>query len=317
MDKAKYACDLHSHTTRSDGADTPQELILHAAERGVKILAITDHDIVPSKELVLEETGETVDICEYAASKGILLIPGMEISCETEVEDVHLVCIGCDWEDSYFKKLQRDVVDSKIESYHLLLEQLCRDGMEMTWEEVLDNNGHPVTDNQVQKKMIFELIARKGYKSDWSEAKLFIKNTPQYQINRKKPDPVKVIREVHRCGGYVIMAHPFLINEPVSVDGEEMSREAYIERLIQAGLDGIEACYSYDKTSYGGQMSNQEIEDYIREKYGNRVKIMSGGSDYHADYKKNAKKQRQLGESGITEEYFASNSILRKWIEDL
>ena len=311
MEKALYECDLHSHTTHSDGADTPEELICHAVERGLKVAAVTDHDIVPPKTIRLKETGEEVDICEYAASKGLLLLRGIEISCETEVEDVHIVCFRCDWEDVFFEKLQRDVVRSKIKSYRELVRRLNEDDMRMSWEEVLENGGNPVKEENVQKKMIFELMARKGYTNDWSEAKLMVKNTPRYKINREKPDPVDVIEEVHRTGGFTIMAHPFLVNEPVQTGKETMSRAEYIERLIAAGLDGIEACYTYDKTSYSGTLTKDEIETYIRSHYSDRVKIISGGSDYHADQKKNVKNPRMLGECGITKEYFDSNELLK------
>ena len=46
-----------------------------------------------------------------------------------------------------------------------------------------------------------------------------------------------------------------------------MNREEYIERLIEAGIDGIEACYTYSKTSYDGNLSDKEIEEYVRETY--------------------------------------------------
>lgn len=49
MIQSVYACDLHTHTTRSDGADTPKEVISRAALKGIRILAITDHDIVPEE----------------------------------------------------------------------------------------------------------------------------------------------------------------------------------------------------------------------------------------------------------------------------
>ena len=63
------------------------------------------------------------------------------------------------------------MVESKVGSYRELVKRLNADGMKMTWEEVLDNGGNPVQEDQVQKKMIFELIARKGYQKDWSAAK--------------------------------------------------------------------------------------------------------------------------------------------------
>ena len=245
------------------------------------------------------------------------LLRGIEISCETTAEDCHLVCLGCDWEDPFFDDLERAVVESKIGSYRELVRRLDADGMHMTWEEVLENGGNPVSEEQVQKKMIFELIARKGYQKDWSSAKLMVKNTPSYQILREKPDPVQVIRQVHRCGGIVIMAHPYLVNEPVRLSSGTMDRAAYIDRLIEAGLDGIEACYPYSKTSYGGSMTPEQIEDEVRERYSGRVAVISGGSDYHADFRRGVApaKARIIGESGITLEYFQQNPLLQKVLQ--
>ena len=319
--RPNYPVDLHTHSTRSDGADTPQQLIDHAASLGMKIIAITDHDIRPPKEIPVEaaDAGNRalVDPVDYAWSRGLRLLRGIEISCETTAEDCHLVCLGCDWEDPFFDDLERAVVESKIGSYRELVRRLDADGMHMTWEEVLENGGNPVAEEQVQKKMIFELIARKGYQKDWSSAKLMVKNTHSYQILREKPDPVQVIRQVHRCGGIVIMAHPYLVNEPVRLSSGTMDWAAYIDRLIKAGLDGIEACYPYSKTSYGGSMTPEQIEDEVRERYSGRVAVISGGSDYHADFRRGVApaKARIIGESGITLEYFQQNPLLQKVLQ--
>jgi len=305
---ANYLVDLHCHTTRSDGADTPKELIDRAATAGMRAIAITDHDIRPPETIQVSDA--EYDAVDYATQKGIHLLRGIEISCETTVEDCHIVCFGCDWSDEFFAQLEEDVVNSKIDGYRQLTEKLTEFGMPVAWEEVLENGGNPVPQEKVQKKMIFELMARKGYTKDWSAAKLLVKDTPELQIQRRKPDPCNVIRNVHRCGGIAIMAHPYLINEPVQVDGETMSREKYIERLIDAGLDGIEARYTYEKTSYSGSMSALEIETEIRKRYSERLRVISGGSDYHADAKKGAKKVRMLGECGLTWDEFQDCSVL-------
>ena len=308
--QSRYPVDLHSHSTRSDGADTPQELIDHAASAGVKVLAITDHDIRPPERITLS-SGENADVAEYAARKGISLLRGIEISCETTVEDCHIVCLGCNWGDPFFDRLESSVRESKIAGYQELISRLSKDGIDITWDEVLENGGNPVTEDHVQKKMIFELIARRGFTKDWAQAKLMVRNTPRYEIQRKKPDPAEVIGEVHRIGGIAILAHPYLINEPVCVSSETMSRADYIERLLEAGLDGIEASYPYDKTSYGGNMTPDEIEAKVRERYAGRVRILSGGSDYHNDAKKGVRNPRELGERGITLEYYALNQALQ------
>ena len=262
---ANYECDLHGHTNRSDGNDSPVEYIRHAVHRGVKILAITDHDIVPP-EMIELGGGKRQEITAYAKGIGVELLRGIEISCETYIDDVHLVCFGCDWNAPYFKELDEFTINSKVNSYRKLIDLLNEQGMEMTWEEVLQNNGYPVQEQFVQKKMIFELMARKGYMESWKEAKLYVKNSKEVSVKREKPDAVSVIKEIHKLGGIIILAHPYLISEPVSYKGKEMSRQEFIEILIEAGLDGIEASYTYDKTSYSGTMTKDEIKK-IEEAY--------------------------------------------------
>ena len=138
-----------------------------------------------------------------------------------------------------------------------------------------------------------------------------VKDTPRYHILRRKPDPVDVIKQVHRTGGIAIMAHPYLVNEPVCVTAGKMSRHDYIDRLIGAGLDGIEASYAYDKTSYDGTLTPEELEAKVRERYSRKVRIISGGSDYHADWKKGVRNYRELGERGLTMEEFSRQGALQ------
>ena len=310
---ANYEVDLHGHTTRSDGSDTPEEFILHAKERGVKVCAITDHDVIPPRTVTID--GVERDIQEWAREQGVDVMLGIEVSCETWIDDTHLVCFGCDWDDPFFQKLDEFTVNSKVGSYRKLTEALTAKGMPISWEEVLDNDGHPVPENQVQKKMIFELMARKGYFDSWSEAKLYVKEARDLAIKREKPDAKTVIKEAHRTGGYVIMAHPYLVTEPVTYKGRIMHRSVYIEHLIEAGLDGIEASYTYDKTSYFGRLTAKEIKDEVIQYYGNRL-FISGGSDYHADGKKGVENPREIGDCGITMEEFMANRRLARLLPE-
>ena len=158
---AKHEVDLHGHTNRSDGNDTPVEFVLHAKERGVKVCAITDHDVIPPRTVEID--GVERDIQEWAKEQGVDLLLGIEVSCETWIDDTHLVCFGCDWDDPFFKELDEFTIRSKVNSYKKLVKKLREKGMSITWKEVLNNNGHPVPEEQVQKKMLFELLARKGY----------------------------------------------------------------------------------------------------------------------------------------------------------
>ena len=307
-----YPCDLHGHTNRSDGRDTPLEFIEHAVERGMKIIAMTDHDMTPLTFIGVDY--QERDMVSYAASWGVHLIKGIEISCETEVEDAHLVCFGCDWEDPFFEELHQFTIQSKVKSYQELLKLLTGAGMPMNWQEILKASGN-IPEEQIQKKMIFEMIARKGYAKSWSEAKLMVKGDPRFGVKREKPQAVEVIKNVHRLGGITILAHPYLIEDEVDYQSSRISRSDFIEILIRAGLDGIEARYPYDKTSYGGTLTREEIYQQIIASYQDRIRIISGGSDYHADWRTKIANPREMGECGLTEEEFYGNPYLKKLLE--
>lgn len=304
-----YFIDLHSHTTRSDGSDTPQEFIRNAAALGMKVIVITDHDVLPPDKI--EVNGVMVDPVLYAKKKGIKLLPGIEFSCESLVEDVHLVVLGCDYTNPKILKINEKIVHSKISAYQKLLKVLEAHGYTLTWDEVLNYDDIPRKSEDVQKKIIFNLMAEKGYTKTWSDAKLLVRNNPEFSVKRDKPNAKEIIEIAHESGGIVILAHPYLIDDEVQTTAGTVTRETFINQLIDDGLDGIEASYTYDKSTYNGKMKKEEIVNKIISDYTDRVKIISGGSDYHADYKKTDKNVRNIGECGITQEYFENNELLK------
>lgn len=310
--EARYPCDLHCHTVRSDGNDTPLELIDHAARLGMHALGITDHDIGPPLKLDLDD-GREVDPVEFAAERELHLVLGYEFSCDTWVDDVHICGYGLDWHHPDLAAEVEAAKRSKSDAYHRLCDLLTESGMPISWErDILTcpaGRGQTVTRDpeEVQRKHIFEAIARKGYSATWSDAKLLVRDNPELNVRRRKIGSLEAVELIHRCGGIAVLAHPFLIDETVKAGGkEELSRGDYIERLIAAGLDGIEASYTYDKTTYKGSLSPEQIEAEVRRAYGHRVAFISGGSDYHGDHKKGAENPRGLGERGISIEEFSS-----------
>lgn len=303
-DTPKYLCDLHVHTKNSDGNDTYAEIIEKAESLGMKVISIVDHDVLP------------LDTKEYTKNKKVKVLQGIEISCDTLVDDVHIVGLGCDYSYPGFLEFVDSMSISKVAAYKKLTEILCEDGILVTWDDVLANSGSPLRDEQVQRKHIFEAIARGGYTKDWSEAKLLVKDTPKYEVRRSKIASIDAIELIHAAGGIAILAHPYLIDEAVLIDGTPATRERYIDMLIENGLDGIEAAYTYEKTTYIGTLSSIEIEKIITQTYSNRLAIISGGSDYHGDEKKGMPfdKSRQIGEKGIDFEYFINNKFLNALI---
>lgn len=302
----KYPCDMHCHTVRSDGNDTPEELFNSAAGAGLTVIAITDHDTPPPLTCITND-GNEIECGEYASGLGMLYVPGYEFSCDTMVDDVHICGYAMDWEHP---ALAEEVIasrESKSNAYRELCEVLVSKGIIVDWEKdvLLVGTAQARSADDIERKHIFEAIAANGYASSWSEAKIMVRDDPELNVKRRKIDPLAAIKLIHECGGIAVLAHPYLIDEEVVVhDGQRMTRDEYIENLIAAGLDGIEASYTYDKTSYKGNMSPEEIESEVRRKYSGRL-LISGGSDYHAGYKKGNSKVRFPGERGISMDEFA------------
>lgn len=307
--KPNYLCDLHGHTTRSDGNDTYKQYIDTASEQGMKVVAITDHDVIPIEKI--EVDGITMSTVEYGLKKNVHVLLGVEYSCDTDVDDVHIVAFGCNWNADEFAVEEKKMQLSKVNGYKKLTEVLTQNGINVSWEELLDNNGNPRKPEEVQRKHVFEAIASKGYTPSWQEAKIMVRDNPLYNIKREKIEPLHALDIIHKSGGIAILAHPHLIDEVITKPTKSINRKDYIQNLIEHGLDGIEAAYPYSKTSYKGNMSDEAIEKEIIVEYSNKVKIISGGSDYHNDAKKGIKNARMLGEKGVTWEYFQSNELLK------
>jgi len=310
MSQPNYPCDMHCHTVRSDGNDTPRELIDAAAELGMYAIGLTDHDVPPPAAVELPD-GRRVDAVEHAAGRGVRLVKGYEFSCDTHVDDVHICGYGLNWQRPELLAEVAAAENSKSRAYEELCERLSASGMPIDWERDILHytgpDGRPATrrPDHVQRKHVFEAMAAKGYVPSWSDAKILVRDNPDLNVRRRKIDPREAIGLIRRCGGVAVLAHPYLIDERVESPGRPpRSREQYIDELIEAGLNGIEARYTYDKTSYKGALTPEQVEAEVRERYGRRLRIISGGSDYHADHKKGARKVRALGERGLTVEEF-------------
>jgi 3',5'-nucleoside bisphosphate phosphatase len=234
------------------------------------------------------------------------LVFGYEFSCDSNVDDVHIIGYELDWNDPCLLEAQEYSKKSKSGAYKELCELLTKRGLGVDYEkEILnyrDKKGNICkrTPDDVQRKHIFELLAARGYFASWEEAKIFIRNDPALNIKRKKINPVYAIEIIRKCGGLSVLAHPYLIDEYLySADIKAHDRKTYIDDLIISGLDGIESCYTYSKTTYRGGLADNQIKKEIEETYFGRVKFFTGGSDYHNDSKKGAANPREIGEAGM------------------
>ncbi|HHT79166.1 MAG TPA: PHP domain-containing protein [Actinobacteria bacterium] len=309
-DIVRYECDLHCHTDRSDGNDTPLEFILKAKEANMKAVAITDHDITPPL-FIEDENGKKIFSVIFAKENNVDLVLGYEFSCDTNVDDVHILGYKCDWENRAIINESLRAKKSKSDAYRKLCIILSENGYEIDFDldilQYRDENNQARTrkPEEVEKKLIFETMAKKGFAPTWQDAKIMVRDNPVFNIKREKINPADAIKIIKDAGGIAVLAHPYLIDESVaSKESGKMTRYDYICRLIDAGLDGIESTYTYDKTSYKGSMSPGEIKKEVEEIFGGKVRFFTGGSDYHNDGKKGVKNPRMMGEAGISYKEF-------------
>ncbi|MGI6005575.1 MAG: PHP domain-containing protein, partial [Christensenellales bacterium] len=172
--ESAFSCDLHCHSVYSDGKDTYAQLMRLAEAVGVELFVVSDHDVTPKAE----EGG--VPFEKLAFSEHALMVPGIEISCETQVSDVHIVGVGCDFSAPQFAKLQQDMQASKMAGYRILVDRLKEDGLDISWQKVLHPpDGAPITESALQRKHIFEAVARRGGAATWADAKVMVQTSPR------------------------------------------------------------------------------------------------------------------------------------------
>src|SRR2546426_10577958 len=91
--------DLHPHTTAPDGTYAPRDLVIEAASRGVRVLAITDHDSTEGLPEAFEEAERR---------RPLELLPGIEINCDVEGAEIHVLGYLMDWQAPWFQEFCRE-----------------------------------------------------------------------------------------------------------------------------------------------------------------------------------------------------------------
>src|ERR1051326_3759325 len=120
------AVDLHSHTTASDGALSPRELVRLAAKQRVQVLAVTDHDSVSGLPEALDE----------AAKHGIEIVPGLEINCDVEGAEIHVLGYCMDWQEPWFETVLAEPRARRTARVHRIVTRLAELGLPLTVDEV-------------------------------------------------------------------------------------------------------------------------------------------------------------------------------------
>jgi predicted metal-dependent phosphoesterase TrpH len=250
--------DLHSHSTASDGSDTPRRLVELAVESGLSSLALTDHDTQKG----LQEAALA------AEGSGLELIPGLELSLNFDLGGMHLIVLWLRPGAAPLGDRLSALRAGRDERNLRIVETLTRIGLPITIEEVEEEAGG----GSVGRPHIAAVMMAHGYVPDIRTAfDLWLGSGKPAYVDRDRLDPEEAIALARESGGVPILAHPHTLG--ITTAGEMAD---LLTRLRRAGLVGLEAVYSaYRRHERDGYA-------HLARRFG---LIPSGGSDYHGGYK--------------------------------
>lgn len=246
--------DLHTHSNRSDGTDSPSELIRHAAEAGLDVVALTDHDVMVG----WEEAQVAAD------EHGIQLVRGIEISTEIEGRSFHL--LGYEPDPEYLPLLDEldRVLTAREGRIPETLARLAAQGIDLTIEHV---RAQSTSAASLGRPHIADAMVATGQARDRDEAfaMWLAQGRPGY-VEKYSIDLVHAIQLVLDAGGKPVLAHS------LARESAEFATDELFAHLADAGLVGIEVDHLDHGTLERAQLR------VVAERFGF---VQTGSSDYH------------------------------------
>ncbi|MEP6693854.1 MAG: PHP domain-containing protein [Chloroflexota bacterium] len=246
---AGYPIDLHTHSIASDGALTPTQLIARAAERGVKIQALADHDTLMG---VAEAVAE-------GDRRGLRVIPATELNTESEWGDVHVLAYFVDPGDQALEDKLRWLRENRGRRIELMVEKLNALGYPVSVDRVREIAQGGSLGRPHLAQALFEAGHVPTYDSAFDT--LISKDAPAY-VSRVGLAPLEAVELVRKHGGVPSLAHP----------GTVIDLERLLPQLVDAGLAGIECYYGSHTPAFTAQCLR------LSGRYG---LVPTGGSDFH------------------------------------
>ncbi|MFA5089819.1 MAG: PHP domain-containing protein [Candidatus Omnitrophota bacterium] len=248
--KTGYA-DLHLHTLFSDGTYAPEELIAQSKKAGLSAISIVDHDTISGIKPALD----------MAATEGIEVIPGIELTADYDGREVHILGYCLDCTTPGFKERLEELRKNRIDRIYQMLERLGKMGLSLEPDSVFKLGKGTVGRLHIARAMV-----EKGIVGSVAEAfsRYIGDKSSAYVCNFNLP-PEKAVELIKKAGGIPVLAHPY------SLGGDEL-----LFKFIGYGIMGLEVYYPEHTSSM--------VRHYlaVTDKFN---LLATGGSDCHGQAK--------------------------------
>ncbi len=248
--------DLHIHSTASDGTFTPSQLVSHALEKGLKAIALTDHDT----------TGGLEEALKAGREHDLEVIPG----CELSVDYPGLMDILGLWlrpEAPALNRALKELREKRNARNEIIIEKLQKQGVDITYNEVRKLAGKA----SIGRPHISRVLMNKGVVSSVQESfNRYLGSSGTAYVPKQKFSPEKAVSVLKDEGALVVLAHPCSLG----INGRDLYQE--LIRLKELGLDGMEVFYP--------EHSRAQTEQYAA--MCRKLDLLpTGGSDFHGTVK--------------------------------
>ncbi|MBM2835848.1 MAG: hypothetical protein HW409_37 [candidate division NC10 bacterium] len=247
--------DLHLHTTVSDGALRPEELVRAASIAGIQVMAVTDHDSV-----------DGIRDAERAASDlSIQVIPGIEVSASLDGDDVHVLGYFLDPDDRVLREALSRLQEDRVAQARSMVERLAELGWPLDWDRVMAI----AQGGSIGRPHIARALIERGYVGSVDEAfSRFLRRGGPGHVEGQKLLPQEAVSLIKEAGGVPSLAHPII----VGASDYRLDLDRLLPVMVEAGLEGIEAYYK----GY-----TPEVTAFLFGLASRYRLVPTGGSDFH------------------------------------
>lgn len=250
--------DLHVHSCRSDGTDSPARLVELAAEAGCSAFSLTDHDTV----------GGVEEAVAAGKAAGVEVVPGVELSAHINDRNVHLLGHFVDPTNQHFLDFLRRQRDLRDERNAILIDKLAAIGVHLDIDDVLKES----IGESIGRPHFAAALVRNGDAASVEDAFLrFLGAQAPTHVVRQDLPAAEAIAAIKAAGGITSWAHP-LTGRATG----KTSFDACLDALVKVGLGGLESWYSTYTTDDRAHLASVAARNGL---------VATGGSDYHGTFK--------------------------------